>query len=317
VEKLLEPVQALTKNNPFWRQQSTGLALFLCPDFFRYYRLPVGFLPSVVLTERFNIKPLLPLFNTEGRFYVLALSQKDVRLLECSRYSVKETRPEGVPRNIDEVLKYDVYEKQLRIRPGMSGATGQKGSSSWTDYGKENILRFLQHVDKGLKLSLKEERAPLVFAGVDYIFAMYREANSCPHLLETAINGNPEQMVAEELQALAWPLVEPWFRKEQEEARVRYQQSIGTGLASNNLEEIVPAAHHGRIGYLFVEVGQEKWGTFNQQTSRAVLHAGAKTGDEDLIDFAAIQTLGGGGKVYAISREKMPDKEPVAALFRY
>jgi hypothetical protein len=317
VEKYLDPVQALVKNNPFWRQQSTGLALFLCPDFFRYYRLPVGFLPSVVLAERFNVKPLLPLFNTEGRFYVLALSQKDVRLMECTRYSVKETRPEGVPRNIDEVLKYDVYEKQLRIRPGMSGATGQKGSSSWTDYGKENILRYLQQVDKGLKLSLKEEQAPLVFAGVDYIFAMYREANSCPHLLETAINGNPDQMVAEDLHALAWPLVEPWFRKEQEEARVRYQQSIGTGLASNNLEEIVPAAHHGRIGYLFVEVGQEKWGTFNQQTSRAVLHAGAKTGDEDLIDFAAIQTLGGGGKVYAISREKMPDKEPVAALFRY
>ena len=317
VEKLLEPVQALVKNNPFWRQQSAGLALFLCPDFFKYYRLPVGFLPSVVLAERFNIKPLLPLFNSEGRFYVLALSQKDVRLLECSRYSVKETRPEGIPRNIDEVLKYDVYEKQLRIRPGISGTTGQKGSSSWTDYGKENILRYLQQVDKGLKLFLKEERAPLVFAGVDYIFAMYRETNSFPHLLETAINGNPDQMAAEELQALAWPVVEPWFRKEQEEARVRYQQSIGTGLASNNLEEIVPAAHHGRIGYLFVEVGQEKWGTFNQQTSRAVLHAGAKTGDEDLIDFAAIQTLGGGGKVYAINREKMPDKEPVAALFRY
>jgi hypothetical protein len=317
VEKFLEPVQALVKNNPFWRQQSSGLALFLCPEFFRYYQLPVDFQPSVVLAERFNVKPLLPMFNTEGRFYVLALSQKDVRLLECSRYSVKETRPEGIPRNIDEVLKYDVYEKQLRIRPGLSGATGQKGSSSWTDYGKENIQRYLQQVEKGLKPSLKEERAPLVFAGVDYIFSMYREANSYPHLLETAINGNPEQMVADDLQALAWPIVEPWFRKEQEEARTRYQQSIGTGLASNNLEEIVPAAHHGRVGYLFVEVGKEKWGSFNAQTGKAVLHAGVKAGDEDLIDFAAIQTLGGGGKVYAINRERMPDKEPVAALFRY
>ena len=317
VEKLLEPVQALVKNNPFWRQQSSGLAIFLCPDFFRTYRLPVDFQPSVVLAERFHVKPLLPLFNTEGRFYVLALSQKDIRLLECSRYSVKETRPEGVPRNIDEVLKYDVFEKQLRNRPGMSGATGQKGSSAWTDYGKENIQRYLQQVEKGLKPYLKEERAPLVFAGVDYIFAMYREANAYPYLLETAINGNPDQMSAEDLQALAWPVAEPWFRKEQEEARVRYRQSIGTGLASNNLEEIVPAAHHGRIGYLFVEVGQEKWGTFNSQTGKAVLHAGAKKGDEDLIDFAAIQTLGGGGKVYAIGRDAMPDREPVAALFRY
>jgi hypothetical protein len=317
VEKFLEPVQALVKNNPFWRQQSNGLALFLCPDFSRYYRLPVDFPLSVVLAERFNVKPLLPLFNTEGRFYVLALSQKDLRLLECTRYGVKEIRPEGIPRNIDEVLKYDVYEKQLRTRPATTGATGQKGSSSWTDYGKENILRYLQQVEKGLKPFLKEERAPLVFAGVDYIFAMYREVNSFPHLLETAINGNPDQMVADDLQASAWPIVEPWFRKEQEEARVRYQQSIGTGLASNNLEEIVPAAHNGRIGYLFLEVGKEKWGSFNPQTGRAVLHAGAKAGDEDLIDFAAIQTLGGGGKVYAINRERMPDKEPVAALFRY
>ena len=317
VEKLLEPVQSLVKNNPFWRQQSTGLALFLCPDFFRHYRLPVSVLPSVLLAERFHIKPLLPLFNMEGRFYVLALSQKDVRLLECSRYSVKQGRPEGVPGSIDEVLKYDVYEKQLRSRPAMTGATGQKGSSSWTDYGKENILRFLQQVDKGLRPHLKEERAPLVFAGVDYIFAMYREANSWPHLLEAAVNGNPDQMAAEDLQSLAWPIVEPWFRREQEEARVRYLQSIGTGLASNNLEEILPAAHHGRVGYLFVEVGQEKWGTFSLQTGKAVLHAGVKKGDEDLIDLAAVQTLGGGGKVYAIHREKMPDREPVAALFRY
>ena len=316
-EKFLEPVQALVRNNPFWRQQSSGLALFLCPDFFRTYRLPVDFLPSVILADRFNVKPLLPLFNVEGRFCVLALSQKDVRLLECSRYAVKEARLEGLPRNIDEVLKYDVFEKQLRTRPAMTGATGQKGSSSWTDYGKENILRYLQQVDKGLKPYLKEERAPLVFAGVDYIFAMYREANAYPYLLESAIIGNPDQMSAEELHALALPIVEPWFRKEQEEARVRYRQSIGTGLASNNLEEIVPAAHHGRVGYLFVEVGQEKWGTFNAQTGKAVLHNGGKKGDEDLIDFAAIQTLGAGGKVYAIERERMPDKEPVAALFRY
>jgi dipeptide transport system substrate-binding protein len=66
--------------------------------------------------------------------------------------------------------------------------------------------------------------------------------------------------------------VEPWFRKEQEEARVRYRQSIGTGLASNNLEEIVPAAHHGRIGYLFVEVGQEKWGTFDSRTGLNLIY---------------------------------------------
>jgi hypothetical protein len=31
VEKLLEPAQALVKNNPFWRQQSSGLAISSAP----------------------------------------------------------------------------------------------------------------------------------------------------------------------------------------------------------------------------------------------------------------------------------------------
>ena len=318
-EKFLEPVQALVKNNPFWRQQSSGLALFLCPDFFRTYRLPVEFLPSVVLAERFNVKPLLPLFNTEGRFYVLALSQKDVRLLVCSRYGVKETRPEGLPRNIDETLKVDAAGKRLRSRSSTSGGTGPRGSTAGTDevYTKENVLRYLQQIDKSLRAILKDERDPLIVAGVEYVFSLYRDVNTHPGLSEQAIIGNPDQLSAEELHVQALPIVEPWFRKEQEEARVRYRQSIGTGLASNNLEEIVPAARHGRVGYLFVEVGQEKWGTFDSRTGKAVLHNGGRKGDEDLIDFAAIHTLGAGGKVYAIQRDRMPDREPVAALFRY
>ena len=318
-EKFLEPVQALVKNNPFWRQQSSGLALFLCPDFFQSYRLPVEFQPSVVLAERFNVKPLLPLFNTEGRFYVLALSQKDVRLLVCSRYGVKETRPEGMPRNIDEVLKVDAVGKRLRSRSSSSGGTGPRGSTAWTDdvYTKENVLRYLQQIDKSLRAILKDERDPLIFAGVEYVFSLYREVNTYAGLAETAIIGNPDQASAEELHAQALPIVEPWFLREQEEARVRYRQSLGTGLASNNLEEIVPAAHHGRVGYLFVEVGKEKWGTFNPETGKTVLHNGGKQGDEDLIDFAAVQTLGSGGKVYAVHRDRMPDREPVAALFRY
>jgi hypothetical protein len=318
-EKFLEPVQALVKNSPFWRQQSNGLALFLCPDFFRTYRLPVEFLPSVVLAERFNVKPLLPLFNTEGRFYVLALSQKDVRLLVCSRYGVKETRPEGLPRDIDEALKVDPAGKRLRSRSSSSGGTGPRGSTAWTDemYTKENVLRYLQQIDKSLRAILKDERDPLIFAGVEYVFSLYREVNTYAGLAETAIIGNPDQASAEELHAQALPIVEPWFLREQEEARVRYRQSLGTGLASNNLEEIVPAAHHGRVGYLFVEVGKEKWGTFNPETGKTVLHNGGKQGDEDLIDFAAVQTLGSGGKVYAVHRDRMPDREPVAALFRY
>ena len=41
-----------------------------------------------------------------------------------------------------------------------------------------------------------------------------------------------------------------------------------------------------------------------------------KRGDEDLLEFAAIQTLLNGGTVYMVGAEKMPESDPFAAVFR-
>jgi hypothetical protein len=42
-----------------------------------------------------------------------------------------------------------------------------------------------------------------------------------------------------------------------------------------------------------------------------------KRGAEDLLEFAAIQTLLKGGTIYRGGAEKMPEPDPFAAVFRY
>ncbi|MDO8785970.1 MAG: hypothetical protein Q7J12_07100, partial [Syntrophales bacterium] len=90
VKTSLEPVQGILGNALFWRRQRDGLAIFLTPDIFRFYCLPIDFEELVVLADRFHIKPLLPILRGDERFYLLALSQNEVRLLEGSRHSVRE-----------------------------------------------------------------------------------------------------------------------------------------------------------------------------------------------------------------------------------
>ena len=58
---VLEPARKLLNDALFWHYQRDGLALFLSPDFFRYYRVPLEFDELVVVTHRFHIKPLLRL----------------------------------------------------------------------------------------------------------------------------------------------------------------------------------------------------------------------------------------------------------------
>jgi hypothetical protein len=334
VQTILTPVDDLLGNYTFWQHQSDGLALFMAHNFFRAYRLPLAFEELAVVTRRFHMKPLLPLLTHDGRFYLLALSQKNVRMFDCTRYHVSEidlTELENVPTSLDEALKYDDPEKQLQFHTGTQG-TGMPGGPGGTaarraaiyhghgvgkDDTKVNIVRFFQLLDRGLQTLLHDERAPLVLAGVDYLLPLYHEANTYAHLVDEGITGNPEGLRAEELQAQAWHMLAPIFYKGQEAAAATYQQYLGTGRASNDLLEIVPAAYHGRIDTLFVAIGVQQWGSFDPYASQVRLHQEAAPEDEDLLDFAALHTFLNSGTVYAVKPDAVPDGTPVAAVYRY
>jgi hypothetical protein len=316
-EKFMEPARALVGHTSFWRQPGEGLAVFLSSKILKYYRLPVDFPEIVFVSDRFHIKPLLSLYSSDGRFYVLALSQKGVRFLEGSRFSVSELPLEGVPKSVMDAVKYDVLENKRPNRPSGSGSSQARGSIEWAAYTKEDTLRFCQQIDRGLHGILKDKKAPLVFAGVDYLFPIYREVNSYPHLVERAVTGNPEALSAEELRKQAWAIVEPYFQKRQDEARAQYRKSAGTGLASNNIREILPAAYHGRVGILFATAGVQLWGSFLPDSGEVILREKAAGSDEDLVDLAMIQTLLNAGIVYTLKKEEMPEAQPLAAVFRY
>jgi len=324
--ELLEPAETLLHDGLFWQHQSDGLALFVSPEMFHHYRLPFDFEELVVVADRFHIKPLLPLLSGDGRFYVLALSQNEVRLLQGTRYSVSEVGLEDVPESLAEALRWDDPEKRLQWHTQTGARTDGKRAAIFHGHGvasaddpKDYILRYFHQVDEGLGDLLGGEEAPLVLAGVDYLLPIYKEANSYPHLVDEGIEGNPEEMSVEELHEHAWAIVHPLFLSAQQEAAARYRQLAGAGSeqASSDLKEVVPAAYHGRVDTLFVAVGLQQWGAFDPDTNTVYLHEKAGPEGEDLLDLAAVHTLLNRGTVYAIEPEKVPDEAPLAAALRY
>ena len=117
----------------------------------------------------------------------------------------------------------------------------------------------------------------------------------------------------------AWPIVEAHFHKSQQEVVERFNELFGggSGIASNNIKEIISAAYYQRVDSLLVAVGQQQWGLFDPTSETVYLHQEEETGDEDLLDFAAAHTLLNGGRVYAVPPEQVPYSTPVAAIFRY
>lgn len=327
VEHMLAPIHALLENKQFWLHPTDGLAIFRSLDVFVTYWLPSSLREEVVVGEQFHLKPLLPFLTGDGHFSILALSQNDIRLLEGTHYTVKEVElPEAVPESLAEALKYDEPDNQIRYYSSSSRAAVRKGGRRpaifygqgvGIDETKDNLLRYFQQINRGLHELFKDETAPLVLAGVEYLFPIYREANTYPHLLEQGVPGNPDKLRAETLRERAWSVVEPYFLKVRQEAATHYSDYAGTGRASSDINEIVPAASSGRVELVFVAVDQEQWGTFDPSTSTVHIHQQAEVNDVDLLNLVAIQTLLHGGKVYAVERAQVPGEALLAVVFRY
>jgi hypothetical protein len=324
--ELLGPALHLLDMAGFWRRQSDGLAIFVSSTVFRTHRLPIDLQELVVVSERFHIKPLIPLLTGDGRFYVLALSQNEVKLLQGTRYTVDHVDLERVPDSLDEALKWNDPERRLQWHTRTGSTTDGRRAAIFHGHGvasgddpKDYIRRYFRQIDYGVRDLLRDERAPLVSAGVDHVLSLYREANKYQGLLEEGVVGNPEELGAEELHRQAWAIVQPHFQREREEAAAQYQRlaAAESELASNEVQEIVPAAYHGRVATLFAALRFQHWGSFDVGRNTVVLRKEAKPGDEDLLDFAAAHTLLNAGTVYAVEAGKVPDGAPLAAVFRY
>jgi hypothetical protein len=312
----------LLQKYSFWRYSADGLALFLSTEQFQTYRLPIKFEELMVTGNRFHIKPLLPLFSSDGRFYVLALSQNEVRMLQCTRFSAMAVDLSELSGGLREVLRYDDTGKTLQFHTGTADSDGRRsamfhGHGVGVDDTKDEITQYFRQVDAVIDRILQNESAPLVLAGVDYLLPLYRSATSYRNLADEGILGNPEGLSVQTLHTKAWQIVQPIFAATQEEESARLQQFLGTGLATGDLREIVPASVQGRVDVLFVATGQQRWGILASDGSRVKLPAEAAAGSEDLLNLAAVETLMHGGRVFALHPEQVPLEGSAAALFRY
>lgn len=323
IEELTSSCRTMLEDNLFWQYQMGGLAVFLSPELKRAYTLPLEFTETAAVGERFYIRQLLPLFAEDGRFWVLALNRRTVKLYQCSRYSVSETDLRRAPKSITDLLDFQAGEKQLQFHTRTAGrAAGSRravfhGSGEDSDEDKENILFYYRSVNRAVRALLNGQGGPLVLAGVDYLTRIYEKANTYPRVCDGRIAGNPDGLRPEVLRDKAWEVVRPGFEAGTAEAVKRYLQLQGTPRAANHMKTILQAAYDGRVGELFVSARDQRWGVFEDNSGVMEVHPRQAPGDLDLLELCAARTLEHGGQVYALEPERMPGAAPAAAIFRY
>lgn len=319
---LLDPVRALLADRDFWLHQLEGLAIFRAPELLRFHRLTTTTREVVVVGPEPHIKLLLPTLFPTNRFFVLALSQNHIRLLDCNRHAAHEIDLSVLefPRSLQQALVYDDLQKaELQHHP--SGGSQERrhafhGHGDSGDEHKDQILRYFDAVDDGLWPLLRAQTAPLILAGVEYLHPIYREVTRYRHVAERGIFGNPDRMRNDELHRSALTIVEADVRASLDQLRDRFETAAAKGLASSDLGEVVRSAHEGRVDTVITRGDVERWGVFSPASGTIERRESPGPDTVDLLDAACRTTLTKGGHAYVLDAEEVPAGD-VAAIFRY
>jgi len=322
VRDLLKPIEDQKSEGLFRPTAGRGLAIYLAPGFFRFFVLPQEVAELVTVGDSFDVKPLLSLVAGEDRFYVLALSQNNVRLFRGTRLGIEHVEVPDLPSSMAAALNYDKREKVAQQHAASRDMRGKQavvfhGQGGAADESKGDIRQFCRIVNSSLQKLLHAEQSPLVLAAVDYLVPIYRQANTYAHLVERPIIGSPNQLRPDQLHERAWPLALEFYKQARSKALERFHRAAGTPQTSAAIETIVQAAHDGRVHTLFLDRGARHWGTFGLGSNQVEVHTDRLSGDEDLLNISATQTLINGGTVYALDASELPTGMSVAALFRY
>jgi len=333
IDDILGEARQLLDRPGFWRGLSEGLAVFLTAETSEFYRLPLPFDEIAIVEDRLHLKPLFPLIAANNRYYLLALSQNDVRLYQGTPQAISEVEAAEIPTDI--VTAVQQYEEppeqglQSHTQAAASSPDGGKASQRHHGHGssedqsrepKDQLKRFFRRINDSVTDYIGREEAPLVLAGVSEYLPLYKSVNEYPHLVEDdIIAGNPERLDLKELHREAWTVVESVLQTGQQKQLDRFEDlhHETAELASDDFHEIIPACAYGRVDTLFVPQGQYRWGRFDPDTNTVQVHESQQPGDGDLLNYAALKSYLNGAPVHVLTPEEMPGGRSVAAIFRY
>lgn len=315
----LAPAFDLLENDDFWNHLSDGLAVFIGKDHFSYFVTPLEFPEFVHAHDHFYLRHMMPMLNKNNKFFVLALSQNEVRFFEGNEMSITPVIIQDlVPNGKEAVVNVEDNSKNLQGHSS-GGTVIFHGYGGGKDDKNEELIKYFREVDNGLMEMLHDETAPMIIYSVDYQIPIYQDISKYSNINNNHITGNPESDDPVLIHERAWSVMKDYFVEENKVTREEFNQNLVDGKASFSLHEIVPAAIQGKVETLFLDKNEEViWGEYDEKEHTIQFHEKRQAKSICLLNKSAVSTIDNGGKVTSRLREELPRVvSHTNAIFRY
>jgi hypothetical protein len=303
-----------------WAQRARGLAIFRSDEVLVSYCSASAFDELLIVGRRFHVKKLLPAISERLHFFVLAVSRNHVRLLRATSTGFDRVDTLELPRGIKKTLNLQGADRGEQVHSAMHGDFGKEaavfhGQGGHRDTIKDEIVEYFRAISDSLRPVVRQSTWPLILAGVDYELEMLRKVFDHNQIVDESLHGSFDHVDDNRLYTLALPIAKEFADGARRRAIAKYRDLTDTIRASDELDEIVPAACGGRVELLLVDPRLDVFGRYNAETNSLDLDMQCEP-TLDLVEEVIAQTVVHDGQVVAVGDEVLPAK-PLRAVIRY
>lgn len=318
VEVIMRPLHMIEQDLNFWIQTNDAIAILMNRKHCVVYNLFRTIKEFTSVSNSFHIKPLLRVYQSTDKYYVLGVNRQTFKLFYGDRYEFRElVFPKNIDITIEQVLG-DQYRDYGRgqVRSNQSGAGMYSyGPGSKNESIEVDIEKYFRYIDKFIHDNYsKPANAPLVLVCLDEYYGVFKKITKNTYLISKHINKDFMALTKDDLREKSWKVIETLYLKRTEDLVNKYYVSKEISAASDAIGEIVQEVKNNRIEIVLIESDKVILGDFNKENELLEL------GDEysyDVLDKIAELVLAYGGEVVMLPKDKMPSNTGVAAIYRY
>lgn len=325
-QSLLKPYYGLAENTDFWQHTLDGLVVLSNEHSFKVFHLQRPTPDFAVVSDSWHLKPLLRQLQTQDRYQVLCLSRATVALYEGNRDGLdslvfEQAFPDTIEKALDpdQILEFN-RPNAYNLGPATDPdpAMGQVHTTRKDETDAE-VERFFRVVDKAVTDHVSQHSGlPLLLVCLPEHQGIFRKVSRNTHLVEQGISIDPGALTVQQLSQRAWEIMQPVAAQRVQDVVARFKKDHGTGLASDNLDLILPATLEDRVDTLLVDADQRIAGRVCRETQTIQYQPNFDAPDvEDVLDDVAEMVVRRGGKVMVVPSQYMPTQTGIAAIYRY
>jgi len=190
-DQLLRQCDNFSLNQDFWRHLDSSLIVYLSEHRFETLPCSSHYGDSIHISDRFQLKYLLPHVWDDLKFHVLSIQHHEVHLYSALNQQLIEHSEEHFPQDILEVtehkgLNYRTQGHSAGAQTGQStGYVGYySGAGEILDEAHQDLVRFYTAIDAVLSRVLKNHTEPLILVGDLTHMHLFKNITHYPHLSE-------------------------------------------------------------------------------------------------------------------------------------